>query len=161
MSDAAAGVYLAAQKVGEILTGPLWGALSDRFGPAIGLRAAAAGVVATPLLALLSAAALPGCYPAVFFLLGGTGPGVWILANNTLLEAVADRDRPLAIGIAALCQAPTALYALTGGLLLRAGLSYPALFVLTALITATGLLVSCRLAAAFPPRKEAAPRPDR
>jgi predicted MFS family arabinose efflux permease len=147
VSEAAAGIYLAAQKVGEIATGPLWGALSDRFGPALGLRAAAAGVVAAPLLGLAAGLGAPGIYPVVFFLLGGTGSGVWILANNALLEAVEDRDRPLAIGVASLCQAPTALYAVAGGLLLRAGLPYPALFALTALLTALGLLVACRLPA--------------
>lgn len=145
VSEAQAGVYLAAQKVGEIATGPLWGGLSDRLGPSIGLRVAAAGVVATPLIALAAGLGATWSFPAVFFLMGGVGSGVWILANNAILEAVADRDRPLAIGVAALCQAPTALYAVAGGLLLRAGLSYPALFAVTVLITAAGLIVACRL----------------
>jgi hypothetical protein len=147
VSEAAAGIYLTAQKVGEIATGPLWGALSDRLGPAIGLRVAAAGVVAAPLLALAAEFGGAGAYPAVFFLLGGTGSGVWILANNLLLESVADRDRPLAVGVASLWQAPTALYAIAGGFLLRAGLSYPALFTLTALVTAVGFYCACRVGA--------------
>jgi hypothetical protein len=151
VSTAAAGLYLAAQKVGEIATGPLWGVLSDRMGPAFGLRVVAAGVAAAPFLALAASADAAGIYPAVFFLLGGTGSGVWILANNALLEAVSDRDRPLAVGIASLCQAPTALYAVAGGLMLRAGFSYPTLFLLTALVTTIGLGLACRLKSARGP----------
>jgi MFS family permease len=59
VSDATAGLYLTVQKVGEIATGALWGYLSDRFGPAIGLRAVAAAVVGAPLLGAVGAPPLP------------------------------------------------------------------------------------------------------
>jgi MFS family permease len=147
VSEAAAGFYLTAQKVGEIATGALWGYLSDRFGPAIGLRAVAAGVVCAPVLALLAAYSQAWLFPLVFVALGGAGVGVWVLANSALLEAVADHERPFAVGVASLCQTPTALYAVAGGALLHAGLPYPALFALTLMLTACGLLASMRLPA--------------
>jgi MFS family permease len=147
VSEATAGLYLTAQKVGEIATGALWGYLSDRFGPAIGLRAVGAGVLCAPLLALLAAYGQAWLFPLVFVVLGGTGVGVWILANSALLEAVADHERPFAVGVASLCQTPTALYAVAGGSLLHAGLPYPALFALTLLLTAGGLLAAMRLPA--------------
>jgi len=75
------------------------------------------------LAALLAAFGHAALFPLVFFTLGGAGMGVWVLANSALLEAVSDADRPFALGVAALCQAPTALYAVAGGCLLRAGLS--------------------------------------
>jgi MFS family permease len=140
--------------VGEIATGALWGSLSDRFGPAIGLRAVAAGVVGAPLLALLAASGHGAVFPLVFFVLGGTGAGVWVVANSALLESVADHERPFAVGVASLCQTPTALYAVAGGFLLRAGLSYPALFALTLLLTAGGLLAAMRLPASAGGRGE-------
>jgi predicted MFS family arabinose efflux permease len=145
VSEAAAGLYLTIQKIGEITTGALWGYLSDRFGPAIGLRAVAAGVVCAPLVALLAAFGHAALFPLVFFALGCAGWGVWVVANSALLEAVNDAERPFALGVAALCQTPTALYAVAGGFLLRAGLSYPALFALTLLLTAGGLLAATRL----------------
>jgi MFS family permease len=144
VTAAAAGFYLTTQRVGEIATGILWGYLSDRHGPIIGLRLAAACVAGAPLAALLAAGGAPSVFPVVFFLMGGAGSGVWILANNALLEAVRDSDRPLAVGVASLCQTPTALYGLLGGLLLRAGVPYVGLFWLTLAVTSAGLVACLR-----------------
>jgi hypothetical protein len=144
---AAAGVYLTSHRVGEIATGVLWGYLSDRHGPIIGLRLAAAGVACAPLVALVAAHGMPMIFPLVFFLMGGAGAGVWILANNALLEVVRDGDRPLAVGVASLCQAPTALFGLLGGLLLRGGFSHLALFWLTLALTGAGVIASMRMPA--------------
>jgi MFS family permease len=149
----AAGVYLMAARIGEISTGALWAYLSDRFSPALALRVAAAGVLLTPLAALLAAGGHPWLFPVAFFALGGTGPGVWLLASNALLEAVPDRDRPLAVGITSLCQAPTALYPVLGGILLKVGLPYAGLFALTLALTAVGFLATLRLPVT-PPRRD-------
>ena len=55
--------------------------------------------------------------PVVFFLVGAMSDGLWMTGTNTLMETVEAQERPLAVGVASICQAPGAIYGLVGGML--------------------------------------------
>ncbi len=143
-----AGVYTMAQNAGRVLTGPLWGWVSDRLGTHVEIRAIGLLVLLAPVIAF---AATPGramIMLLVFFALGAVGDGMWMVMSTALLESVSPDERPLAVGVASVCQTPSALYAPAGGLL--SGLtSYRVVFVTGAVFALFGLVLAMRI----PPRR--------
>lgn len=142
--DRMIGVLAVVQSVGRLATGPLWGWICDRFGTSRGVRAVAVCVLATPACALIAAHGAPWLLPVVFVLMGATQDGVWMVASSALLESVGDRDRPLALGAATVCQTPTALYGFAGGLIAQ-WYSYEAAFTAALVVTALGLVAALRV----------------
>lgn len=143
------GIYAMLKNVGAVCAGPLWGWTSDRFGPTVGLKAVAGAILVIPALALLGGVGAVWVFPALFFLMGGVQQGVWMVASGVLLESVDARERPLALGVTGMFQAPTALYGVLGGLLAQAT-SYPVVFGVTLAVTASGFVMALR----FPRRDD-------
>ena len=141
------GIYTVLVSIGKVSTGPLWGWISDHFGPVIGFRAVAVSVVTIPMLALIAAGCAPWALPISFFLLGAVQDGLWMTGSTVMLESVADRDRPLVIGVAALLQSPSAIYGVTGGVIAQT-FSYPVVFSGTLIVTTAGLFAAMRLSRA-------------
>ncbi len=133
------GIYAVCQSLGKVCTGPLWGWITDHRSPATGLRSVAVAVALAPMAAVLAAHGPAWVMFAVFFLVGAVQDGVWIAANNVLLESVDEAKRPLAIGVASVCLTPSAGYGLIGGILTGVA-GYPTVFGLTLVLTAAGVV---------------------
>jgi MFS family permease len=133
------GIYITVQSTGRLLTGPLWGWLSDRFGASMGMRGVAATIFLTPLCALLSFRLGPWMIPPIFFLLGAVQDGGWMTATNALIGSTSEKDRPLAIGVASLMQTPGAIYGPLGGWLVQS-FSYVAVFSVALTLGTLGLV---------------------
>ncbi|MCL5284029.1 MAG: MFS transporter [Armatimonadetes bacterium] len=134
------GIYLAFQKLGEILTGPLWGWLSERWGVVAAYRGIGLAIIAAPSIAILSnwnSLLLP----ATFFCLGGATQGLWMVFSNALLDSVQPSSRPLAVGVSNAMIAPTALYPLLGGIIAQSFGYFP-VFGVTIAVAAVGLLLT-------------------
>lgn len=111
------GAYLGVKSVGRVVSGPLWGLVSDRLGATVGFAVMAAAVAVAPAMALMSQGGAAWLLLVAFFLLGAAEDGLWMTFSTALLNASEDRDRPLTMGIAAIFQTPAALYGPLGGLL--------------------------------------------
>ncbi len=138
------GIYAILQSLGKVSMGPAWGWLSDHRSPQAGLRAIALAVAVMPILAIGAAHGAPWLVWVVFFLLGGVADGIWMVASNALMEAVAPVQRPLAVGVASLFQTPGSLFGLFGGMLAGAA-SYQAVFVCALALGTLAVLSSLRL----------------
>ena len=139
------GVYAVVQSAGKLCGGPLWGWISDRSGPIAGLRAVALSVAVIPVLALCASHGVPSLMLAVFALIGAVQDGVWMVGSTALLAAVSAEERPLAVGIASVCQAPGSLFGLLGGAL-AAATSYPVVFGFALALAAAAVILTCATA---------------
>jgi MFS family permease len=138
------GIYTVAQSAGRIAAGPLWGWLSDRIGTAASVRAVALSIAATPVAALAAALDSPWLMLAVFGLMGAVMDGVWMVMSTAIMESTPEEERPLAVGVASVCQTPSALYGPVGGAI--AGLlGYRVVFAASAAFALAGLAVSFRI----------------
>jgi MFS family permease len=135
------GMYTVAQSVGRISAGPLWGWLSDRFGSTAAVRTIAAIIALTPVSALASLTGRPWTMLIVFGLLGAVMDGIWMVMSTALLESANEEERPLAVGVASVCQTPSALYGPLGGLL-SATLGYRIVFVFSMVFAVAGFILS-------------------
>lgn len=135
------GIYTVAQSVGRIAAGPLWGWLSDRLGTTVSVRAIAVGIAMAPLAALASSPDRMWMMLAVFAMMGAIMDGVWMVMSTALLETADERERPLVVGVASVCQTPAALYGPIGGMLAGA-IGYRPVFAIASLCALAGLLLS-------------------
>ncbi len=116
VSQAAVGIYLAAQMMGAALSNLLWGYLGDRFGnrsviigtSVAGLGAALAGIAAlavgpTPLF-------------LTFFLVGATMSGLRLGYSNIILEMAPDYLRATCVALLGTLLAPLTLVPLAIGI---------------------------------------------
>ncbi len=138
------GLYMLVQSCGKVLGGPVWGWLSDRHGPVIGLRTVACFAAAVPGLALLAGHGVGAALPVIFFVLGAIQDGLWMVTTNTLFESVDDRDRPMAIGVLSLGQTPVAIYGPLGGVI-AAATSYVTGFGVALVFGVAGVLLTLRI----------------
>jgi len=139
-----AGIYTIAQNAGRVLTGPLWGWLSDRIGTMSAVKSVAICVVAAPAVALAATPDRMWLMIAVFALMGAVMDGVWMVISTALLASVPAKDRPLAVGVSSVCQAPSALYGPIGGAL--AGItSYRVVFWVASCAAVAGAASAFRL----------------
>jgi MFS family permease len=153
LADSWGGIYQTAQAVGVVALMPLWTYLSEKRNPATAVRALALGCLLTPIMAMTLGALSPWLFALVFLLMGGTlGWGMWIVLNHYLLSHIAEEERPVFIALINLLFLPSAVYPALGSLFILhnrfvtvAGI--PALFLLTALIIAMGLILALRLPA--------------
>jgi hypothetical protein len=137
------GVYAVVQSAGKVLGGPVWGWISDRAGPGAGLRAVALSVTAIPIIALAAAHGAPALLLLVFALIGAVQDGVWMVGSNALLDSVTDVERPLAVGVSSMFQAPGALFGLFAGVLASAT-SYLVVFGVASGLGGAALLLTLR-----------------
>ncbi|MBM3492936.1 MAG: MFS transporter [Armatimonadetes bacterium] len=135
------GIYTVAQSIGRVAAGPLWGWLSDRVGTTTSVRAIALSVAVAPVAALTATNGSPWLMLVVFGLLGAVMDGTWMVMSTAILESCAEDERPLAVGVASVCQTPGALYGPIGGFMAGA-LGYRPVFAAACLFALSGLLVS-------------------
>lgn len=145
--------YTAALGFAGAFGGLLWGAWADRSGNKIVLIASIALAILAPVGALLAANA--GIFYAVFVALALSGGGAALAGSNIVMEFAAEaHEIPLYTSIYnAVTAIPRAAAPLLGGLLAGMTGSYRAGFVLSAILTALGLLLTMRVKE---PRKKAA-----
>jgi len=134
---AATGWYLIAQVGGGVVSNFLWARLVDRRDSRFMLFFCALTAALTPLLAIFLArwgwmALLP-----IFFFAGSTFNGRRVGFQTALLEIAPDAQRGTYAGLNALLSLPIAFLPLLAGVLLEA-ISYPTLFVVTAVFTGAG-----------------------
>ena len=153
LPDAWGGIFQTAQAIGVVTLMPLWTYLSEKQNPATAVRFLALGCLLTPVLAMTVGTLSPWLFALVFLLMGGTlGWGMWIVLNHYLLSHVAEDERPVFIALMNLLFLPSAFYPSLGSLFILqdhfaviAGI--PALFLLTTLVIACGLVLAMRLPA--------------
>jgi MFS family permease len=138
-----AGLFVMTKMVGKAVTGPLWGWIVDRYGPMVGVRAVSAAFVAVPAAALAAGLGLPWLMLPAFFLMGAVEDACWMTATSAMLETIDERERPLAVGVATVFQAPAAIYSPIGGMLLIHA-PYAVVFALALAFTAGGLIAALR-----------------
>lgn len=111
-----AGRFLVAQTVGLLVFAPVWGTLSDRWGPRRTLATLLALSLLWPLFAFAGAATGGNVllFYAAYFLLGGVVEN-WITITNYLLESVPENDQPTYIGLMNAVSLPALLLPLFAG----------------------------------------------
>jgi MFS family permease len=144
VAGAMLGVYIVSKSLGKMLTGPIWGFISDRFSPVVAVRVIAFTVSVVPILALTASAHWSWVIVILFFFMGSVEDGLWTTCQNLLYSSVSDHDRPLAVGIASVAQVPCAFYGLLGGILVQFG-SYLTAFIVALAFASAGVVVALRV----------------
>jgi len=148
LDPGAAGVFLAIQMVGFVISNLLWGSLSDRIGNKIVLLLVSGIAVISPLLAILSGRCVwlgsTWCFGIVFFFLGFTLSGVRLGQNNYMLDVSPDAERPTYLGFMNTLLAPVLLLSMVGGYIIEKA-SFEALFFAVMGTAILALLVSFRM----------------
>jgi MFS family permease len=144
------GGFVIAQTLGGIVASGALGLVSERWGTRNVIRIGSAVTVLGPLLALAAHLAhnsiLSSAYPLVYFTLGVMNAIRMLGFSNYLLEiAPADR-RPTYVGLANTLGGAVMFVPMLGGWLLQAT-SYSVLFGATAILLATGFVLSLGLRA--------------
>lgn len=128
-------IYLTAQTVGAVVTGPLWGWMADRFGAVRALKVVVSLALVPPLAALVMPVAWG--FVLVFGCLGALAWSLWNAFTNAILSIAPPAERPTYIALQQFMNLPAATAPFIGGLIVsRAG--YPAAFVTTAIMVALG-----------------------
>lgn len=137
-----AGKFLIAQTIGLLAFAPVWGTLSDRFGPKRTLATLLGISLLWPLLAF--AGKFTGgnviLFYAAYFLLGGVVEN-WITITNYLLESVPENDQPTYIGLMNAVSLPALFLPLIAGQCAES-LGAGAALIFATLLLATGLFVT-------------------
>ncbi len=145
LGPGAAGVFLAIQMLGFVISNVLWGSLSNRIGNKIVLVLVSGIAVASPLLAVLSGRC-PGlgnawCFGIVFFFLGFTLSGIRLGQTNYMLDVSPDAERPTYLGFMNTLLAPILLLSMLGGYIIERT-SFEALFFAVMGTAVLALLIS-------------------
>lgn len=144
LSEGYLGLFVTLQVVGEIVSGPLWGWMGDRFRFKPVLVSIAVVSFLIPLLAIALPRINPALFSLVFFLVGTTLRGLNIASANYLLEFAPKEEVAVYVGIKNFVMLPTVFYPLAGGLLVPV-LGYQKLFVLEAFLLLIGIMFSFAL----------------
>ncbi|MBC8139410.1 MAG: MFS transporter [Fibrella sp.] len=137
-----AGKFLIAQTVGLLAFAPVWGSLSDRFGPKKTLTLLLGISLLWPLLAFAGKFAGGNLilFYAAYFLLGGVVEN-WITITNYLLESVPENDQPMYIGLMNAVSLPALFLPLIAGQCAQS-LGAGAALIFAGVLLATGLCVT-------------------
>jgi len=145
---AIAGTFVAAQQVGSVGFGALFGLISDQRGPLATIRIGSAVAIAGPLLALLAHLADGGVlvrvYPFVYVALAAYQSSSMLGFYNYLLEIAPESTRPSYVGLGNTIMGVLTLAPTFGGWLLEAT-SYTALFGTTVAFASLGTLAALGL----------------
>lgn len=140
-------IYLTAQTVGAVITGPLWGWMADRFGAVRALKVVVSLAIVPPLAALVMPVAWG--FVLVFGCLGALNWSLWNAFTNTILSIAPPAERPTYIALQNFMNLPASIAPFVGGLIVGwAG--YPAAFVTTAVMVTLGALSARRIPQARP-----------
>jgi MFS family permease len=136
LPDAQAGGYMIAMQVGLALANLFFGFLADRKGHKLSLEICILTSVLSLVLALVAPS--PIWFYAVFFLRGAVNAGTFVSGISIVYEFTDAESRPMYIGLAnTIPGIAVALAPLLGGWI-AGGISYQALFILSAVIGAVG-----------------------
>jgi len=116
VSQAAIGLYLAAQMTGAALSNLLWGWLGDRFGNRSVIIGTSIAGLGAPLAALAALAIGPWPLYVTFFLVGATMSGLRLGYANIILEMAPDHLRATCVALLGTLLAPLALLPLAIGI---------------------------------------------
>jgi hypothetical protein len=148
LDPGAAGVFLAIQMLGFVISNLLWGSLSNRIGNKIVLVLVSGIAVVSPLLAVLSARCLwlgnTWGFGTVFFFLGFTLSGIQLGQTNYLLDVSPEAERPTYVGFMNTLLAPVLLLSMLGGYIIEMT-SFETLFFAVIGTAVLALLVSLRM----------------
>lgn len=136
LPDSYVAVYLTAQTLGAVLTGPVWGWFADRFGPVRALQVLVSMALVPPLAALVIPVAWG--YLLVFACLGALGWGLWNAFANAILAIAPPPERPTYIALQNFMNLPAALAPFIGGTIVTVA-GYPVTFLATAAAVLLGL----------------------
>jgi MFS family permease len=135
-------IYLTAQTVGAVITGPLWGWMADRFGAVRALRVVVSLAVVPPLAALLMPVAWG--FVLVFACLGALGWSLWNAFTNAILSVAPPAERPTYIALQNFMNLPATLTPFIGGVIV-ASAGYATAFITAAVIVSLGALSARRI----------------
>ena len=144
VSLAVCGVYITVQSLGRVVTGPLWGWISDHYGTGAGIRCIAFCAMLIPATAVLTKVFGSPLMPLVFFFMGAVQDGVWMVVSNAMIDAASPEERPLAVGVGSVLLLPGVLYGPLGGLLAQE-FPYHIVFITGVCFGAAGILASLTL----------------
>jgi MFS family permease len=148
LDPGAAGVFLAIQMLGFVISNLLWGSLSNRVGNKIVLVLVSGIAVISPVLAVLSGRCLwlgnAWCFGIVFFFLGFTLSGIRLGQTNYMLDVSPDAERPTYLGFMNTLLAPVLLLSMLGGYIIERT-SFEALFFAVMGTAVLALLTSFRM----------------
>jgi MFS family permease len=148
LEPGAAGVFLAVQMVGFVISNLLWGSLSNRIGNKIVLLLVSGVAVISPLLAVLSGRCLwlgnTWCFGIVFFFVGFTLSGVRLGQTNYMLDVSPEAERPTYLGFMNTLLAPVLLLSMLGGYIIEKT-SFETLFFAVMGTAVLSLLISFRM----------------
>ncbi|MEA3345569.1 MAG: MFS transporter, partial [Chloroflexota bacterium] len=151
LSTQAIGFFTSVQVGTSVLLGLLLGYLHERagskrviqLGMVMALMAPVGALLIPPLVSTRGSILL-WSYALVFIGLQGVMSSGMLGFMNFVMETAPRAERPTYIGLANTLNAVQMIYPLLGGLLLKV-ISYPDLFIITALIIGPGLLLTTRL----------------
>ena len=118
------GLFLIVQTTGLLFLAPLWGWLTDRFGPKASLLGAFGVALFSPLCAF-AAGSFAGnrgegvaltLFLTAYFCFGAVQDG-WVTLTNFLLEIVPEDEQPTYIALMSAASAPALLLPIAAGLL--------------------------------------------
>jgi MFS family permease len=136
-------IYLTAQTLGAVLTGPLWGWMADRFGAVRALRVVVALAVVPPLAALVMPVAWG--FVLVSSPVWARWDGACGTPSPTRYSPLRRRaERPTYIALQHFMNLPATLAPFIGGVIV-AWAGYPAAFLTTAAIVTLGALSARRI----------------
>lgn len=124
------GLLLIVQVIGSTLVSAAVGYISDHRHPKAAIVFSAGIGLLAPVLCLFAGRTL-WVYGIVFFAVGGMIGSSWIGINNFVLELAQPQERKAYIGLMNTANAPTLIFPLLGGVIVRL-VSYEAMFALTA-----------------------------
>lgn len=143
------GLFLIAQTVGLLLFAPVWGTLTDKYGPRVSLLCLVGFGFFAPLIGLwsISGQSRLVTFLVAFVLFGAVVDG-WMTITNYLLEAVSDREQTAYVGLMNAASVPALLIPFMCGLAYHSA-GPPAAFILCAFL----LVVCFGFAWSLPPTR--------
>ena len=144
LSESYVAIYLTAQTVGSVVTGPFWALTADRVGALRAVRLVAWLSLLPPLTALI----MPVAW-GFMFVFGCVGMLNWWVGNafiNIILSIAPPDHRPTYIGLQQLMNLPAATAPLIGGLIVS-WLGYPTAFTVAAVTVSLGIWMAYRIPA--------------
>lgn len=129
-------IYLAAQTLGAVLTGPLWGWMADRIGAVRALQVVVSLALVPPLAALVMPVAWG--FVLVFGCLGALNWSLWNAFTNAILSIAPPAERPTYIALQNFMNLPAATAPFVGGLIVSSA-GYSAAFLSTAVMVTLGV----------------------
>lgn len=119
LADGEVGILLAIQTLGTLLSSAASGYISDKFGPRLIILATIITTLLAQALAFLILKPSFIMYSALFFIIGVVNGSTYIGLTNYLLEMADETKRKAYIGLMNTANAPTMLFPVIGGAIIK------------------------------------------